>query len=94
MVYHNCMTEIALNFLYTFDMCYCLTGGKFLAALGAEGLINEESISVSELDRVYAPLRDQVTDSLHRQDILLSQIQVGGEQYISGVSSVVIFLYL
>ncbi|BFZ06266.1 hypothetical protein BsWGS_09305 [Bradybaena similaris] len=65
-----------------FDM-----SGKFLAALGAEGLINEESISVSELDRVYAPLRDQVTDSLHRQDILLSQIQNSNTEFCNAKTS-------
>ncbi|CAG5134687.1 unnamed protein product, partial [Candidula unifasciata] len=53
-----------------FDM-----SGKFLGALVTEGLINEEALSMSELDRVYSPLREQVSDSLHRQDMLLSQIQ-------------------
>ncbi|CAG5125760.1 unnamed protein product, partial [Candidula unifasciata] len=65
-----------------FDM-----SGTFLAALAAEGLINEESISVSELNKVYAPLREQVTDSLHRQDILLSQIQNANTEFCNAKTS-------
>lgn len=55
-----------------------LTGGKFFAALHSEGSINEETVSASELDKVYAPLREQVSNSLHRQEMILAQIQVSG----------------
>ena len=47
-----------------------------MAAMAAEGLINEESISSQELDRVYGPLRQQVVDSCQRQDMLMARIQV------------------
>ena len=50
--------------------------GKFMAAMAAEGLINEEAISSQELDRVYGPLRQQVVDSCQRQDMLMARIQV------------------
>jgi len=55
-----------------------LTGGagsKFLAALAQDGGINEEQLSVEQLERVYGPLRQQVTDSVRRQEGLLDQIQ-------------------
>ena len=61
-------------------MCFiCLPiqpGAKFFAALAQDGMINEEAISVSELERLYSPLREQVSDSIHRQETVLSQIQV------------------
>ena len=47
-----------------------------MAAMAAEGLINEEFISSQELDRVYGPLRQQVVDSCQRQDMLMARIQV------------------
>ena len=50
-----------------------------MAAMAAEGLINEEAISSQELDRVYGPLRQQVVDSCQRQDMLMARIQVGSE---------------
>ncbi|BFZ22519.1 hypothetical protein BsWGS_25558 [Bradybaena similaris] len=65
-----------------FDM-----SGKFLGSLASEGLINEEAISVSELDRVYAPLREQVSDSIHRQDVLLSQIQNANTEFCQAKAS-------
>ena len=53
-----------------------VSAGKFMAAMAAEGLINEESISTQELDRVYGPLRQQVVDSCQRQEMLMARIQV------------------
>ena len=53
-----------------------VSASKFFAALASDGAINEEALSVSELDRVYAPLRQQVTDSVHRQETVLARIQV------------------
>ena len=47
-----------------------------MSALGQDGTINEESLSQSELGRVYGPLREQVTDSIHRQETVLANIQV------------------
>ena len=53
-----------------------MLAGKFMAAMAAEGLVNEESISAQELDRVYGPLRQQVVDSCQRQEMLMARIQV------------------
>ena len=47
-----------------------------MSALGQDGTINEESLSQAELGRVYGPLREQVTDSIHRQETVLANIQV------------------
>jgi len=44
--------------------------------MASDGLIDEESISVSELDRTYSPLREQVNDSIQRQEMLMARIQV------------------
>lgn len=44
--------------------------------MAADGAIDEEALSVSELDRVYAPLRQQVSDSIHKQETILARIQV------------------
>ena len=55
---------------------FVFAAGKFMAALAADGLVNEESISQRELDNVIGPLRTQVVDSCQRQDMLMARIQV------------------
>lgn len=47
-----------------------------MAALAADGALDESSLSETELDRVFGPLRTQVTDSLQRQESLLYNIEV------------------
>nr|KAG5695062.1 hypothetical protein BaRGS_032555 [Batillaria attramentaria] len=65
-----------------FDM-----SSKFFAALAADGAINEEALSVEELDRVYAPLRQQVSDSIHRQETILARIQNANTEFCHAKSS-------
>ncbi|ESO86831.1 hypothetical protein LOTGIDRAFT_207048 [Lottia gigantea] len=60
---------------------------KFMAALAGEGLINEEALSTAELDRVYAPLRMQVSDSIHRQETLMALIQNANTEFCNAKSS-------
>lgn len=54
-----------------FDM-----SSKFLTALAQEGAINEEAISVTELDRIYGGHTDKVQKNLKKQEELLANIQV------------------
>lgn len=49
---------------------------KFLTALAQDGVINEEALSVTELDRVYGGLTTKVQESLKKQEGLLKNIQV------------------
>lgn len=49
---------------------------KFLTALAQDGVINEEALSVSELDRIYGGLTTKVQESLKKQEGLLKNIQV------------------
>lgn len=49
---------------------------KFLAALAQDGAINEEAISVTELDRIYGSYTQKVQESLKKQEELLKNIQV------------------
>ena len=58
-----------------------ISAPKFFAAMAADGLIPEESLSVGELDRVFAPLREQVSESIHKQENTLLRIQVGAAIY-------------
>ncbi|XP_051833217.1 programmed cell death 6-interacting protein [Antechinus flavipes] len=60
----------------TFDM-----RGKFLSALAQDGAINEEALSVTELDRVYGGLTSRVQDSLKKQEELLESIQVSHQEF-------------
>lgn len=53
-----------------------VTATKFLSALAKDGMINESMISDQELSVVYSPLREQVNESLRRQETLLANIQV------------------
>ncbi|KAM4907656.1 programmed cell death 6-interacting protein isoform 2-T2 [Sylvia borin] len=48
---------------------------KFLTALAQDGAINEEAISVTELDRIYGSYTQKVQESLKKQEELLKSIQ-------------------
>ncbi|XP_037239957.1 programmed cell death 6-interacting protein isoform X2 [Falco biarmicus] len=48
---------------------------KFLTALAQDGAINEESISLAELDRIYGSYTQKVQESLKKQEELLKNIQ-------------------
>lgn len=49
---------------------------RFLTALAQDGVINEEALSVTELDRIYGGLTTKVQESLKKQEGLLKNIQV------------------
>ncbi|XP_040446747.1 programmed cell death 6-interacting protein isoform X2 [Falco naumanni] len=48
---------------------------KFLTALAQDGAINEESISMAELERIYGSYTQKVQESLKKQEELLKNIQ-------------------
>ncbi|XP_032315187.1 LOW QUALITY PROTEIN: programmed cell death 6-interacting protein [Camelus ferus] len=54
---------------------------KFLTALAQDGVINEEAISVTELDRIYGGLTTKVQESLKKQEGLLKNIQVSHQEF-------------
>ena len=47
-----------------------------MSALSQDGVIDDTNIASTELDRVYQPLREQITSSVHRQESVLANIQV------------------
>lgn len=55
----------------TFDMSI-----TFLTALAQSGAINEEQLSVSQLDQLYGSYNQRVQASLRAQEELLGQVQV------------------
>lgn len=57
----------------TFDMQL-----TFLTALAQSGAINEEQLSVSQLDQQYGVYNKRVQDNLGRQEELLGLVQVSG----------------
>ena len=58
-----------------FGLCFD-AAGKFLNALMQTGTLNEATLCSQELDRIYGPLREQVAQSLKRQDTVLRQLKV------------------
>lgn len=52
------------------------SAAKFLAALAQDGILNEESVSVAQLDRIYGPIREQVAQNLKRQETVIQETQV------------------
>ncbi len=58
------------------DAGVSVAASRFMTALAQDGAISEDSLSSAELDRIYGPLRGQVTDSIHRQETVLANIQV------------------
>lgn len=57
----------------TFDM-----STTFLKALAQDGAINEEQLSMSQLDQLYGSYNQKVQASLSVQENLLGQVQVHG----------------
>lgn len=55
----------------TFDMSV-----TFLTALAHDGAINEEQLSVAQLDQLYGAYNQRVQASLRSQEELLGQVQV------------------
>lgn len=60
---------------------------QFLAALAADGIINEPAISMSEIRRVLTPLQNQVQDNLSRQEILIQDIKETHQKFVSETGS-------
>lgn len=52
------------------------TESKFLTALSQDGALNEEGLSTDQLDAVFGPLRQEVTENIRSQEQILQQIQV------------------
>lgn len=57
--------------------CLLLIVTKFVAALAADGAIDEEPLSTAELSTVYGPLIERVNESLASQGKIIAQVQVG-----------------
>ncbi|XP_066484951.1 programmed cell death 6-interacting protein isoform X1 [Tiliqua scincoides] len=54
---------------------------KFLTALAQDGALNEEAISVTELDRIYGSLTHKVQETLKKQEELLNSIQNSHQEF-------------
>ncbi|XP_041868010.1 programmed cell death 6-interacting protein isoform X3 [Melanotaenia boesemani] len=62
----------------TFDM-----STTFLTALAQDGAINEEQLSLSQLDKLYNSYNQRVQTSIHTQDKLLGQVQIAHQEFSS-----------
>ncbi|KAL0962072.1 hypothetical protein UPYG_G00335340 [Umbra pygmaea] len=62
----------------TFDMSVC-----FLSALAQDGVINEEALSMSQLDQLYGSYSQRVQASLRKQEELLSNVQASHTEFSS-----------
>ena len=60
----------------TFDMTAC-----FLTAMSQDGSINEEALSLSQLDQQYGQYNQKVQSTLRTQEELLGKVQVGPQIY-------------
>lgn len=56
---------------------------QFLSALAQDGAINEPNISVGSIGKALAPLREQVTDNVTRQEALLRDIQAAHQTFVA-----------
>ncbi|XP_015678220.1 programmed cell death 6-interacting protein isoform X2 [Protobothrops mucrosquamatus] len=54
---------------------------KFLTALAQDGALNEEAISVTELDNLYGGLTHKVQETLKKQEELLNSIQNSHQEF-------------
>uniref|UniRef100_A0A7N8WVH3 Programmed cell death 6 interacting protein n=1 Tax=Mastacembelus armatus TaxID=205130 RepID=A0A7N8WVH3_9TELE len=62
----------------TFDMSVV-----FLTALAQDGAINEEQLSVSQIDQLYGAYNQRVQASLSTQEALLGQVQTSHQEFSS-----------
>ncbi|CAL8293859.1 unnamed protein product [Merluccius merluccius] len=62
----------------TFDMC-----ARFLVALAQDGSINEETLSLAQLDQQYGQYNQRVQTTLHTQEELLGQVQTAHQEFSS-----------
>uniref|UniRef100_A0A8C7Y0J9 Programmed cell death 6-interacting protein n=1 Tax=Oryzias sinensis TaxID=183150 RepID=A0A8C7Y0J9_9TELE len=62
----------------TFDMSV-----TFLTALAQDGAINEEQLSLTQLDKLYGSYNERVQASLRSQEELLGQVQVSHQEFSS-----------
>ncbi|XP_078072698.1 programmed cell death 6-interacting protein isoform X2 [Mustelus asterias] len=60
---------------------------KFLTALAQDGAINEEAISVTELDHFYGGHTENVQQNLKKQEELLAKIQAAHEEFSKSTQS-------
>ncbi|XP_031617798.1 programmed cell death 6-interacting protein [Contarinia nasturtii] len=56
---------------------------QFLSALAQDGAINEPNISIGTIGKALAPLREQVNDSIARQESLVQQIQSAHQAFVN-----------
>lgn len=56
---------------------------QFLSALAQDGAINEPNISVGSIGKTMAPLREQVTESVARQEALIKDIQAAHQAFVA-----------
>jgi hypothetical protein len=61
-------SSICLNFI---------AAPKFMSTLAQNGSIDEEQVSSEQLDIVYSPLRELVSENIHQQESILERVQVG-----------------
>ncbi|TNN85743.1 Programmed cell death 6-interacting protein [Liparis tanakae] len=62
----------------TFDM-----STSFLMALSQDGAINEEQLSLAQLDQLYGAYNQRVQATLHMQETLLGQVQTSHQEFSS-----------
>lgn len=56
---------------------------QFLAALAADGAINEPALSLAEIGKAIAPLQSQVQDNLSRQEALIQDIKQAQQDFVA-----------
>jgi len=54
---------------------------KFVSALAADGALDEDSLSGAELQTIYGPLTQQITDSLTKQEQVMGQVQAAHQTF-------------
>ena len=55
---------------------YVVAASKFTSAMAADGLSDAAGLTEEELDRIYSPLRQQVSDSIHKQETVMYNVEV------------------
>lgn len=61
---------------YRLHHCLFLSASTFLKAMADSGTLNDDQISITKLNEIYSPIREEISNSIRRQETVMNEVQV------------------
>lgn len=55
---------------------FFILASTFLKAMAESGALNDDQISVTKLNEIYGPIREEISNSVRRQEGVMNEVQV------------------